>query len=80
MRITLADGLATTEKPADLLALDDALKALAEVDERKSRIVELKYFGGLTGEEIAGVLSIGTATVTRDLRMAEAWLHREIAR
>lgn len=62
-----------------LLALDDALSELAKVDPRKSRLVELKYFGGLTGNEIAEALSISPATVTRESRLAEAWLQRFLA-
>jgi RNA polymerase sigma factor (TIGR02999 family) len=61
-----------------LVALDDALDALGRVDERKSRAIELRYFGGLSIEEIASVLEISVATVRRDLRMGEAWLRREI--
>lgn len=81
LRVTLPEGLlAAPEKPAELVALDAALEALARLDPRKSKAVELKYFGGLKGEEIAAVLGVGTATVTRDLRLAEAWLHREMTR
>lgn len=81
VRVTLVEGLGgTTEKAADVAALDAALAAMAEIDPRRARIVELKYFGGLTGEEIAAVLAIGSATVTRELRLAEAWLHRELTR
>jgi RNA polymerase sigma factor (sigma-70 family) len=79
--VTLVEGLGgTTEKAADVEALDEALRALAGLDERKARVVELRYFGGLTGEEIASALGIGTATVTRELRLAEAWLRREMTR
>jgi RNA polymerase sigma-70 factor (ECF subfamily) len=65
--------------PPDVLALDLALQALARIDERKSRIIELKYFGGLTTEEISEVTGVSAATVGRDLRLAHAWLHREIS-
>jgi RNA polymerase sigma factor (TIGR02999 family) len=65
--------------PPDVLVLDLALQALARIDERKSRIIELKYFGGLTTEEISEVTGVSAATVGRDLRMAHAWLHREIS-
>ncbi len=79
VKVTIVEGMfGTTERPADVVELDAALEALAKVDPRKSRIVELKYFGGLKGEEIAEALGIGTATVTRELRLAEAWLHREM--
>lgn len=64
--------------PSALIALDDALEGLVRVDPRKSRAIELRYFGGLAIEEIASVLDISVATVRRDLRMGEAWLRREI--
>jgi RNA polymerase sigma factor (TIGR02999 family) len=64
----------------DLVAVDDALKALAEHDEQQARIVELRYFGGLTIEETAQVLEISSATVKRDWSMAKAWLAREMRR
>jgi RNA polymerase sigma factor (TIGR02999 family) len=63
------------ERRRDVIALDDALSELARFDERKARIVELRHFGGLTGEEIAQMLGISTATVTREARAAEAWMH-----
>lgn len=62
-----------------LLALDEALTELAKMDERKSRLVELKYFGGLTGEQIAEALGVSLATVNRESRLAESWLHRYLA-
>ena len=65
-------------KAAELIALDDALKELAVFDERKSRVVELKFFGGLNVEEIAEVLKISRTTVIRDWDLAKAWLGREI--
>jgi RNA polymerase sigma-70 factor, ECF subfamily len=68
------------ERSADLLALDDALTALAAFDERKARIIELRYFGGLSVEETGEVLEISVATVNRELRFAEAWLLREMQR
>lgn len=72
------------EEPAaraalDLLDLDDALLRLAELDERKSLALELTYFGGLTYEETAEALRISAATVHRELRLARAWLHRELS-
>lgn len=80
LKISLEDGTDfPSQKPPELLALDDALDALAEVDERKARIIELRYFGGLNAAEIADVLSISTATVSREVRFAHAWLHRELA-
>ncbi|HEX9001927.1 MAG TPA: sigma-70 family RNA polymerase sigma factor [Blastocatellia bacterium] len=72
-----AEGL-KKERTADLMALDDALRSLAEIDERKSRIVELRYFGGLGNEEIAEVLGISANTVIREWGRAKAWLYREL--
>lgn len=68
------------ERAADLIALDDALKALAEIDPQKSRIVELRFFAGLSIEETAKVLDIGTATVIRQWRLAKAWLYHEVSK
>jgi RNA polymerase sigma factor (TIGR02999 family) len=62
----------------DIVALDEALERLAAMDEQQSRIVELRFFSGLTVEETAEVLSISPATVKRDWSMAKAWLHREL--
>jgi RNA polymerase sigma-70 factor (ECF subfamily) len=64
----------------NLVALDDALTALAAVDERKSRVVELKFFGGLSVEETAEVLHVSSDTVNRDWRLAKLWLLRELSR
>jgi RNA polymerase sigma-70 factor (ECF subfamily) len=66
------------ERSRDLLALDGGLKALEELDPRKCKAVELRYFGGLSMEEIAQTLEVSAVTVRRDLRMAEAWLLQEI--
>ena len=63
---------------SDLLAVDEALKALAKVDERKSQVVELRFFGGLSVEETAEVLQVSPETVARDWRLAKAWLLREL--
>ncbi|HEX6649128.1 MAG TPA: ECF-type sigma factor, partial [Pyrinomonadaceae bacterium] len=71
--------LVSTEKDADLLALDDALKSLAEFDERKSRIVELRFFGGLSVDETAEVMKIASITVIREWNKAKAWLYRELS-
>lgn len=68
------------EKDLDLVVLDDALQALAEVDPRQSRIVELRFFAGLTNEEIAEVVGVSTTTVKRDWRTARLWLLREVRR
>jgi RNA polymerase sigma factor (TIGR02999 family) len=62
----------------DLVALDDALAELAKVDERKSRVVEMRFFGGLSLEETASVLGVSEDTVTRDWKLAKAWLSREL--
>ena len=67
------------ETDMNLVALDEALTKLAEMDQRKSRVVELKYFGGLTAEEAAEVLGVSEATVRHDWSMAKAWLRREIS-
>ena len=66
------------EPDADLVAVDDALKALAAIDERKSRVVELRFFGGLSVEEAAEVLNVSTITVIRSWNFAKAWLLREL--
>ena len=68
----------STKKSNELLALDDALERLADIDARKSQVVELRYFGGLSVDETAEVLNISSATVTRDWNLAKAWLAREI--
>jgi RNA polymerase sigma-70 factor, ECF subfamily len=68
------------EKSADLVALDDALKELATFDERQGRIVELRFFGGLSLEETAEALKISTRTVQREWSLAQAWLYRELSR
>lgn len=68
----------STAKSKELIALDEALDALAQIDKMKSRIVELRYFGGLTIEETAEVLSIAPVTVSVNWRLAKAWLAREI--
>jgi len=78
---TLDEALSfATAKSKDLLALDDALDALAEIDLRKAKIMELRYFGGFSVEEAARALKISVATVGREQRLAEAWLHRELSR
>lgn len=78
-RVPLDERLAfSDEKSPEILALDDALNALSKLDPRQAQIVEMRFFGGLTGEEIAEALKISTATVTRDLRVAQMWLYREM--
>jgi len=64
----------------DLMALDDALNTLATIDPRKSKVIELRFFGGLTAEETAEVLRISPDTVLRDWKLAKVWLHRELNR
>jgi len=76
VKTTFAEAvLFAPEREGTLIALDDALRELASFDERKSRLIELKYFGGLETDEIAEALGISRSTVTREARMAEAWLH-----
>jgi RNA polymerase sigma-70 factor (ECF subfamily) len=79
VRVTLDEGMRTVP-PVDceVLLLDDALQELARMDERQAHIVELKYFGGLSEEEIAAVLSLSRATVTREWQSARAWLYRRM--
>ena len=67
------------EKGADLVALDEALGSLAKLNERQSKVVELRFFGGLSVEETAEVLKVSSGTVERDWSLARAWLHRELA-
>ena len=68
------------EREADLVALDEALAALAEMDERKGKVVELRFFGGMSVEEVADVLKVSKETVMRDWRLAKVWLLRELSR
>ena len=78
-KITLEDArLPASETPTGIIELDDALTRLATHDQRKSEVVELLFFGGLTYDEAAAVLNVSPATVHRELRMAKAWLHREL--
>ncbi|HEY6400307.1 MAG TPA: sigma-70 family RNA polymerase sigma factor [Blastocatellia bacterium] len=81
VHVSLADaeGIAR-EKGADLVALDDALNELATFDERQSKIVELRFFGGLSLEETAEALKISARTVQREWSLAQAWLYRELSR
>jgi RNA polymerase sigma factor (TIGR02999 family) len=69
---------ASSQRPEELIALDDALTALGMLDPRKAKTIELLYFGGMTVEEIARSLSLSTATVERDIRFAQLWLCREL--
>jgi RNA polymerase sigma factor (TIGR02999 family) len=80
-KIELSENIEAAKEPGtDVVALDDALKALAQRDEQQSRVVEVRCFGGLTIEETAKVLGISSATVKRDWSMAKAWLSREMRR
>ena len=80
VRVSLGDAtVAVKGQDHDLVALDEALDRLAQIDEQQSRVVELRFFSGLTVEETAEVLHISTATVKRDWNMAKAWLHRELS-
>jgi RNA polymerase sigma factor (TIGR02999 family) len=78
-RVTFDEALVVTNEPGqELVALDDALEALAKFDERKSRVVEMRFFGGLSVEETASVLGVSPDTVMRDWRLAKAWLESEM--
>jgi len=78
-RVTFDEGLAVTNEPGpEFVALDDALEALAKFDERKSRVIEMRFFGGLSVEETASVLGVSGDTVMRDWRLAKAWLEQEM--
>jgi len=78
--VSLNDSLVFASKPdADLIELDDALTALAKNDERKAKVVELRFFGGMTLEEAAEVLEVSADTVWRDWDLAKTWLYREMS-
>jgi RNA polymerase sigma-70 factor, ECF subfamily len=80
-RHTIDQALVAAPEPApDLVALDDALQELAKVDQRKSQVVEMRFFGGLTVEETAAVLKVSPQTVLRDWSLAKVWLTRELDR
>ena len=81
IRVSLSDAnLVVKETDLDIVAVDEALERLAQIDEQQSRVVELRFFAGLSVEETAEVLKISPATVKRDWSMAKAWLHRELTR
>ncbi|HRJ90159.1 MAG: sigma-70 family RNA polymerase sigma factor [Blastocatellia bacterium] len=81
VQVTLDDKLnVSDEKETDIIALDEAMSLLAELNPRQSQIVELRYFGGLTEEQIADTLEISSRTVRRDWNLARAWLFRELNR
>lgn len=73
-----AAGYLSTEKSQELIILDAALTKLAQIDERKSKVVEYRYFGGFTLPEVADILEVSTATIEREWRLARSWLLREI--
>jgi RNA polymerase sigma factor (TIGR02999 family) len=79
-KVSLEDALVARQTDVDVIALDDALQALARIDERQSRVVELRFFAGLSLEEISDALEVGPATVQRDWTAARAWLHREMSK
>ncbi|QQS33894.1 MAG: sigma-70 family RNA polymerase sigma factor [Acidobacteriota bacterium] len=80
MQVTLSDAVAADERQGtDIVALDEALRRLAALSPRQSQIVEMKYFGGLTEEQIAETLDISSRTVRRDWNIARAWLYRELS-
>jgi RNA polymerase sigma factor (TIGR02999 family) len=78
VNVTLDEAMAVANRDLDVVALDDALEALAVHDARKVHVVELRFFGGLTNEEIAAALGVSTDTVMRDWRLAKLWLQREM--
>ncbi len=75
---TLDEGAIALDRPTRMIALDEALAELEKLDERKARVVELHYFGGLTQDEIARAIDVHVNTVARDLRLAEAWIRRHM--
>jgi RNA polymerase sigma factor (TIGR02999 family) len=78
-KVTFDEALVVTREPRqDFVALDDALQALAKFDARKSRVIELRFFGGLSVEETASLLKVSPDTVMRDWRLAKAWLQRSM--
>ena len=80
-KLSLEDAtMASRRKDVDVVALDDALKTLTKIDQRQSRVVELRFFAGLSLQEISEAMEIAPATVQRDWTAARAWLHREISR
>lgn len=79
VKLELDDGVAFKSRNLDLVALDDALKELAKLDEQQSRIIELRFFGGLSIEESAHVLGLSPATVKRHWSSARLWLHHQLS-
>ncbi len=79
-KVSLSGGLHIPDRAEEIVALDEALDAIARIDERRGQVVEMKFFGGLRVDEIAGVLGVSTDTVKRDWKLAKAWLGRELRR
>jgi RNA polymerase sigma factor (TIGR02999 family) len=79
VKVTLTDGARVLDRDRDVVALDDALEALAAMDPRRGRVVELRFFGGLSVQETALVLDVSAETVMRDWKLARSWLRRELA-
>jgi RNA polymerase sigma factor (TIGR02999 family) len=79
-KVSLEEAMVPQGKDVDVIALDDALQALAKIDARQSQVVELRFFAGLSLEEISSALDVAPATVQRDWTAARAWLHREMSR
>jgi RNA polymerase sigma factor (TIGR02999 family) len=80
LRVTFDEALPAMSREAEFVAVDEALNALSAIDERKARIVELRFFGGLSVEETAHVLGVSERSVNRDWRLARSWLLRELSR
>ena len=80
LRVTFDDALPAITRESEFVALEEALTALAEFDERKAKVIELRFFGGLSVEETAHVLKISEQSVHRDWRLARSWLLRELSR
>jgi RNA polymerase sigma factor (TIGR02999 family) len=81
MQVSFAEAMMVPQaRSADLIALDDALDALAAVDKRKSEIVVMRFFGGLSVEEAAAVLEVSPDTIMRDWQLAKVWLYRELSK
>jgi RNA polymerase sigma-70 factor, ECF subfamily len=81
IRVTFDDRIGAVPPPdCELLMLDEALEALARLDERQARIVELKYFGGLSEEEVGATLALSRATITREWQSARAWMFRRLTK
>jgi RNA polymerase sigma factor (TIGR02999 family) len=78
--VSFTEAMCVPDRAEDLVALDEALSALARFDERRSRVVELRFFGGLSVEETAAVLRMSPETVMRDWKLARTWLRRELRR